>query len=420
MISIDIIPDPLDPRKWGVKVFNGVLDYMFGSPQDQMKDMVKTVAEAQHAKGGGWFMEIYNDISGLAVLLALFGIIVYVFVAFGQPRYTHRWFNFAASTFKLLGVIAFAPMVVGMGIMISQSLTNSFVALGDKVFGEGKWVEPFTEGYGYDDFVGGGAIRFFTQIGGISLKLGITPQALLEYILLVLGVAAYVISRFVALDSEVNKRVWSMLLLVLCAQPLLVLILVLGGASIANQDASNSIKAIEVMFMTLICWAVLIGMYFGLKVMVTRVVKSKMDVEGTVKVEGDVTSEDIEVDIAEQRLAIEQGHQTVSEDPLVGEVIFHPDETQPGEPGVPSQSPDIVESTVIRTPEGTSQEPSDSPATSRTREILDRASEHADTAATAATASGHPEVGAAIMVANGFYGIYNFFQEPNGDTREEE
>jgi hypothetical protein len=203
----------------------------------------------------------------------------------------------------------------------------------------------------------------------------------------------------------------------------MVLVLVLGGAFISRQDAPSAVKAIEVMFLTLACLAILVGLFFGMKHQVTKVIRSKLDVEGRVKVEGDVNADDIEIDLAEQRVSREDSHATVSSDgPLEGEVIFHPAQGPDGSGGSTGQSPGgesvTIEGNVIHSTanEGkpsstpTSETSGPSVSSSRGSGALDNTIATANVAAMVATTTGHPEAGGTIAIAKR---PYDFFKDDN-------
>lgn len=441
--TVDIpIPSFPDPREWFINGWNALLDYVFGSPSDAMKEMTRTVAEAQHADLNSpnieWFKTIYNDVAGLAVVLALLGVVVYVFTTFGQPRYVRNWWEFVVNVGKLLGVIAFTPMAVGVAIYIVKLIVKALLKLGDVIISADSWSSSLTQAYSYTDIIGGGLVRLTTQLGGMSIKLAITPQQMLEYTLMVFSVLAYIWTKTIDQDSRLNRLTWTLLLTVLSAQPVMVLVLVLGGAFISRQDAPSAVKAIEVMFLTLACLAILLGLFFGMKHQVTKVIRSKLDVEGRVKVEGDVNADDIEIDLAEQRASREEGHATVSSDgPLEGEVIFHPAQGPDGSGGSTGQSPgsesvtvegEVIHSTTYGGEPSTTSSPvgalggssstsaydpgppdSDRPDSSGAgdiREAFDNTKVYAGTAAMVTTATDHPEVTNTIAVTERPYDFF--------------
>lgn len=402
-----LIPSPEDIA---VKSYNALMDFFFGSPEESMKTMAETVAEAKHADmSASWFQTIYNNVGGLAVLLSIFGLVVYIFVAIGQPSYVHRWFTAFMNVLRLLVVISLTPLVIGLFIFVVQLILQAELKLGERLAPNREWSESLTEPYAFTDIVGGGAVRLATQVGSMSIKLAITPQQMFEYLLVVLIVLAYVWSHSIDPESRLNRITWSLLLTVITAQPILVLILVIGGSFITNQEANETIKAVEIMFLTLICFVALLGIFFGMKYQVTRVIKSKMEVEGHVDVEGDINADDLEVDINEQRQSRQEGQEFMSEETVFGEVVYHPETSTTPEPESPSQSQpaEIVQSTVLKSE--TNEAPRDD--RSKSRELLDSAAEHADKAAAVAASTGHPEVSAAIIAASRTYDFFTGGEE---------
>ena len=100
--TVDIpIPSFPDPREWFINGWNALLDYVFGSPSDAMKEMTRTVAEAQHADLNSpnieWFKTIYNDVAGLAVVLALLGAVGFLECL----QFIHQRIEFAHSALRL-------------------------------------------------------------------------------------------------------------------------------------------------------------------------------------------------------------------------------------------------------------------------------------------------------------------------------
>lgn len=299
--------------EWLKSGFLALMDFLFGSPEDNLKLLIATMA-GDPATPDSWqaIHGTYNRMFGLSLILAIMGIFVVGVRHILAKAGPGAWVLALVDSFKLLMIGIFLPFFVMVLVMAKEEFTRAIInlAAGD----ETSWQKPFTGEADYTSVVGGGVVRLVTQAGGMLLHLILMPFEMFIWVYLVLILIAYVLSKMLLPESRILQFVWSLVITAVVAEPILAIILVVGGKQIGvgNPTVNSTQQAIGVMFLTLGCLVAFFLILTGNYVAVRRFVRSKMDVEGSVDIDGSVDVETLDRDIAEVRSALNEPASSVA------------------------------------------------------------------------------------------------------------
>ncbi len=298
MIKIDL-PNPF------TSAFQAIMDYLFGSPSDTLKILIKTMTSTSGVIDS-WqpFRDTYSKMFGLAMVLSLIGIAVMS----TRQIFGRRGAGVVAliDAFKLLMVGMFLPMFVMVGLTARSLLTRACITMAAGDAPSASWQAPFQSDISYGDILSGGILRLITQACGVLLNMMLLPFDILVWVWLILILLAYIFTKMLVPSSKLLRLTWSLLLTTLVAQPIIAIILVVGGKAIGvgRSDTDTRLQAIGVMGLTLVSVVVFFVILGGSFMVVTQIVESRLQVEGDVGIDGGVDIDDLNTEIIETRAAM--------------------------------------------------------------------------------------------------------------------
>lgn len=275
-------------------------DLLFGSIENAIGAIVSMLSATTAPRlDVGWFIDLYNQVIGLLLVLGLLAILKAAFLASVRER-EGALLSLTAGTIRFVLILFCTPAVVGLLIYGQTLLIAGINGMGS---GSTDWSNALQQPYGIPDILGSIVLRLLTLVPAAFIWLFLAIESLDIYTFtLLIAVAAL---AFVTDDRDSDKRAFrwatSALLAILLTRPLILAFLKVSGTIIANEEGvPETMKAAQVFFVVGICsWMPIIFFLLG-TVAVTRV-QNRVRVSGFVHTRSNTGSQQTRSDLDQIR-----------------------------------------------------------------------------------------------------------------------